>query len=80
MAILTLTKSFDEIISDVSQLSFEQFKKYLIENDEQKWELTDKFLLLGLTKKQVTATIRLLVAQSQQPTFLRISQALKKGI
>ena len=79
MAILTLTKSFDEIISDVSQLSFEQFEKYLIENDEQKWELTDKFLLLGLTKEQVTATIRLLVAQSQQPTFLRISQALKKG-
>ena len=79
MLILTQTKSFDKIISDVDPLSFEQCRKYFIENDEQKWELTDKFLLLGLTKEQVTAKIRLLVAQSQQPTFLRISQALKKG-
>ena len=75
MAILTLTKSFDEIISDVSELSFEQSKKYLIESGEQKWELTDKFLLLGLTKEQVAATI----AQSEQPTFFRIAQALKEG-
>lgn len=79
MVILTQTKSFNEIISDVEQLSFRQCKTYFIANDAQNWELTDKFLLLGLTKEQVTATIRLLVAQSQQPTFLRLSQALQKG-
>lgn len=79
IAILTLTESFDEIISEIGQLSVEQSKNYLIENDEQKWELTDKFLLLGLTKEQVDAKIRLLVAQSEQPTFIRIAQALKKG-
>lgn len=79
MAILTLTKSFDEIISDVEQLTFKQCKNYLIENDGQHWEMADKFLLLGLTKEQVNATIRSLVAQSKQPTFLRISRALKNG-
>ena len=81
MGTLSLTKSFDYIVFEMSKLEENQLKKYVSELERQNLEVVgnDKLKLLGLREETIVRTTKQLVAQSLQPNFTILSKSLKNG-